>query len=127
MPPPAPAELNASSLTINNGTAQLGASNALGGSALTNITVNATTAGTTALLDLNGFNQSMFSLTFGGMGDTADLDEQRQHRRGHPHPRRQCGLHCHEQSASAPPSPAISISGGATRTFAIADSTSAHR
>ncbi len=46
-------------------------SNALGASALSNVTLNATTAGATALFDLNGFNQSILALTFGGNNDTA--------------------------------------------------------
>lgn len=59
-----------SNLQINNGTARLGAGNALGATALTNVTVNATTAGATALFDLAGNNQSIRALTFGGTGAT---------------------------------------------------------
>ena len=60
-----------SAFTVNNGTLRLGAAGALGASALANVTVNATTAGTTALFDLAGNNQSILSLTFGGTGATA--------------------------------------------------------
>jgi filamentous hemagglutinin family protein len=58
-------------LAVNNGTVRLGASNALGAGSNTAVTVNATTAGATALLDLNGFNQTVASLTYGGTGGTA--------------------------------------------------------
>ena len=58
-------------LTVNRGTVLLGASNALGAGANTAVTVNETTAGETALFDLNGFNQTVASLTFGGTGGTA--------------------------------------------------------
>ncbi len=62
-----------SNLVVNNGTVQLGANDALGagGATLTNVTLNSTTAGTTALLDLNDFNQTVLSLTFSGTGTTA--------------------------------------------------------
>lgn len=58
-------------LVINNGTLQLGANNAFGTGTNTGVTVNSTVAGATALLDLNGFNQSIGALTFGGTGGTA--------------------------------------------------------
>ena len=54
--------------TVNGGTLQLGANSALGvGSA---VTVN-DLLGSTALLDLNGFNATIGALTFGGVGATA--------------------------------------------------------
>jgi fibronectin-binding autotransporter adhesin len=60
-----------STLNVNNGDVLLGASNVFGASALTNVNVNATTAGTTARLDLNGNSQSILALTFGGTGATS--------------------------------------------------------
>ncbi len=63
--------VTASALTVNTGTVRLDADNAFGATALTNVTVNATTAGATALLDLNGHNQAVLTLTFGGTGATA--------------------------------------------------------
>lgn len=48
--------ITASTLTVNNGTVQLGASNALGASSLTNIVINANSAGATSLFDLNNNN-----------------------------------------------------------------------
>jgi fibronectin-binding autotransporter adhesin len=59
------------SVVINGGTLQAGITNALGSSALSNLTVNATTAGTTANFALgNSVAQSIASLTFGGTGAT---------------------------------------------------------
>jgi filamentous hemagglutinin family protein len=58
-------------LTINLGSVLLAASNAFGTGTNTNVTVNSTTAGQTALLDLNGFNQSIGTLTLGGASGTA--------------------------------------------------------
>ena len=60
----------ADALIINNGTVQLGATNAFGVGTNTNVTVNANGAGQTALLDLNGFSQGIGTLTFGGAGGT---------------------------------------------------------
>ena len=62
---------NNSNLVVNNGTVRLNASNALGsGAALTNVTVNSNTVGSLTYFDLNGFNQTVLSLTFGGAGAT---------------------------------------------------------
>jgi len=58
-------------ITINRGTLRLDFSNAIGASALANVTVNATTAGETALLDLNNNSQSILGLTFGGATATS--------------------------------------------------------
>lgn len=59
---------------VNGGTLQLGSSSSLANSALT---INATTASTTALVDLNGFNATITSLTFGtaflGVASTNNL------------------------------------------------------
>ena len=60
-----------SSFTLNQGTTRFDATNALGTTAVTSLIVNATTAATTALLDLNGFNQSILGLTFGGATATS--------------------------------------------------------
>lgn len=60
-----------SALVVQQGTARLGATNALGTSALVNVTVNANSGGGTALFDLNGFSQSVRSLIFGGAGGTS--------------------------------------------------------
>ena len=57
--------------TVNNGTLQFGSSSSLANSA---VTVNATTAGSTALLDLNGSNATITTLTFGGVGGTASAN-----------------------------------------------------
>ena len=57
--------------TVNNGTLQFGSSSSLANSA---VTVNATTAGTSALLDLNGSNATITTLTFGGTGGTASAN-----------------------------------------------------
>jgi filamentous hemagglutinin family protein len=57
-------------LTINNGSVLFGATNALGAATNTNITVN-NTAGGTALFDLNGYNQTIGTLTLGGTGGTS--------------------------------------------------------
>src|SRR5262249_16961995 len=57
--------INATPITINAGTLKLGASNALGSSALANVSNNDTVGGS-ALVDLNGFAQSVLSLVFGG-------------------------------------------------------------
>ena len=54
--------------TVNNGTLQIGSNSSLANSA---VTINATTAGTSALLDLNGSNATITTLTFGGVGGTA--------------------------------------------------------
>jgi autotransporter-associated beta strand protein len=63
---------NNSNLTINNGTVKLGANNALSaGATLTNVTVNGTTVGSLNTFDLNGFNQTIAALTFGGTGATS--------------------------------------------------------
>ena len=51
------------STTVSDGTLRLGSSSALANSALT---VNATTPGGTAILDLNGFDATVTSLTLGG-------------------------------------------------------------
>lgn len=59
-----------SSLTIYGGTAQLGASNVFGPTALTKVIVNANVAGKTAIFDLNNFDQSIQTLTLGGTGGT---------------------------------------------------------
>jgi autotransporter-associated beta strand protein len=56
-------------LTINNGTLQLGASNAIADAV--NVVVNAITAGATAVLDLNGASDTIGSLTFGGTSGTS--------------------------------------------------------
>jgi autotransporter-associated beta strand protein len=63
--------ITGSALTISQGTARLGASNVFGATSLTNITVNATTAGAPAIFDLNGNNQSILALAFGGTGATS--------------------------------------------------------
>jgi fibronectin-binding autotransporter adhesin len=55
--------------TINNGTLLYGATNVIADTSA--VTINATTAGTTALLDLNGYSDTLASLTFGGTGATA--------------------------------------------------------
>lgn len=62
--------ITGSALTVNNGSALLGANNVFGATALTNVTVNATVAGATARFDLDGFNATVTSLTFGGTGGT---------------------------------------------------------
>ena len=62
---------SATPFLVNRGTLRLDASNALGASALANVTVNATAAGETALLDLNGNSQSLLNLTLGGTTATA--------------------------------------------------------
>ncbi|MEO6874015.1 MAG: autotransporter-associated beta strand repeat-containing protein [Opitutaceae bacterium] len=54
--------------TVNNGTLQIGSSSSLANSA---VTINATTSGTAALLDLNGSNATITTLNFGGPGGTA--------------------------------------------------------
>jgi autotransporter-associated beta strand protein len=54
--------------TINNGTLKYGADNAL--SSTTAVIINANTGGT-AILDLNGFNGTISSLTFGGVDGLA--------------------------------------------------------
>jgi autotransporter-associated beta strand protein len=58
-------------LTINRGTVREDVANALGASALVDVTVNGTTAGTTTAFNLNNVNQSIGSLTFGGTGATS--------------------------------------------------------
>ena len=68
---PSSSWITASAVAIANGRVQLGASDALGATALTNVTVNATTAGTTAQFDLANNNQSILALTFGGTGGTS--------------------------------------------------------
>ncbi|QYM79384.1 autotransporter-associated beta strand repeat-containing protein [Horticoccus luteus] len=60
-----------SALTVYGGTVKLGASNVFGTTALTKITVNANVAGTTAVFDLNNFDQSILTLTLGGTGGTS--------------------------------------------------------
>ena len=57
-------------LVINRGLAQVNTADALGATALTNVTVNSTTAGATATFALNNVNQSILSLTFGGSSGT---------------------------------------------------------
>ncbi len=59
-----------SDLWINAGTVRTDATNALGATPLFDIVINRTSAGT-ALLDLNGTNQSALTLTFGGTGANA--------------------------------------------------------
>lgn len=68
--------ITGSSLVVNNGTVRLGATNALGSSGLFNVTLNANSSGANALFDLNGFNQSVLGLTFGGTGATATSTNQ---------------------------------------------------
>ena len=63
--------ITGSALTVNNGSALLGANNVFGATALTNVTLNATVAGATARFDLDGNNQSILALAFGGTGATA--------------------------------------------------------
>ncbi len=60
----------ASALVVNNGIVRLGASNVLGSTPLVNVTVRSNVAGSTALLDLAGFDQFILGLTFGGTGGT---------------------------------------------------------
>jgi autotransporter-associated beta strand protein len=55
--------------TVNQGSIILAANNAL--PAISPVMINATTAGETALLDMNGFNNYIASLTFGGVGATS--------------------------------------------------------
>ena len=57
--------------TVNNGTLQFGTSSSLANSA---VIINATSAGTAALLDLNGSNATITTLTFGGVGGTASAN-----------------------------------------------------
>ena len=56
---------------VNNGTLQFGSNSSLANSA---VTINATTGGTSALLDLNGSNATITTLTFGGVGGTASAN-----------------------------------------------------
>jgi len=55
--------------TINNGTIQYGANNAIASG--TTLIVSATNAGTTATLDLHGFSGSVGALNLGGSGGTS--------------------------------------------------------
>ena len=55
--------------TINGGTLQLSGSGRLADTSA--VTINATTANTTALLELNGVSDTLASLAFGGAGATA--------------------------------------------------------
>jgi autotransporter-associated beta strand protein len=55
--------------TINNGTLTYGVDNAI--NSPSNVTVNANSAGATAVLDLNGYNGAVAGLTMGGSGGTA--------------------------------------------------------
>lgn len=68
--------ITGSALVVNNGTTRLAATNALGTTGLFNVNVNANSSGATALFDLNGFNQSVLGLTFGGTGATATSTNQ---------------------------------------------------
>ncbi|HEY8965578.1 MAG TPA: hypothetical protein VIM58_03990, partial [Candidatus Methylacidiphilales bacterium] len=58
----------ATATTIADGTLRLGANNALSSGGLT---IYETTAGTAATFDLNGYNQTLSSLTFGATSTTA--------------------------------------------------------
>jgi len=111
-------------LTVNNGTVLLGAANALGSTAATNITVNANAAGLTALFDLNGFNQTIGTLTFGGTGGTSTSTNTVTTGAGV----LTLGGNVTLTSTGNPLASTLSGNldlGGATRTFTVGDSTSA--
>ncbi|MDP1580755.1 MAG: autotransporter-associated beta strand repeat-containing protein, partial [Candidatus Didemnitutus sp.] len=115
----------ASSHTITGGTTRLLASDALGATARTNVVINATTADTTALFDLNNFDQAVLALTFGGATATASSTNQVTLGTG----TLTLGGNVTFTATNNPLGASLlggTINlGGATRTFSIADSTNA--
>ena len=112
------------SLAVSNGTVRLGASDALGTTALTNLTVNSTVSGATARFDLDGYNQTVLSLTYGGTGATGTSTNEVATGTG----TLTLGGNVTYTATNNPLGASLSGNlalGAATRTFSIADSTNA--